>query len=231
MSNYKGIYEIPEATQYLYITAPDKYTNYSTVRRWIRKDLFAPEARRIPIKELVINFEELVSLRMIVALRLAGFSLRQVREAHQWLIEKTGYRNPFALRDLWISDTEIFVELQGLLSITKKGQFSFEFLKGWLRKLRRPDCSTIDSNLDLSFESINGKEVASKWTPHPCVVLNPLIQFGSPCIEDTRIPTRSAWAMFIGGDSPKSIAKSYSLPPFKVESALEWEKKIAGATS
>lgn len=230
MNEYKGIYVLPEVTEYLYVTSPDKFTRYSTLRRWIRYEIFTPEAHKKSSKDLIINFEELVSLRMIVALRTAGFSLKNVREANDWLIRKTGYRYPFALKDLWISNTEIFIDLEGFFSVTKKGQFSFGFLKNWLKQLRRPYCTSPDLPVDLSFEYMGEREVASKWIPYQCVTLNPLIQFGSPCIEDTRIPTKSVYSMFLGGDSPKSISRSYGVPLFKIELALEWEKKIAAIT-
>jgi uncharacterized protein (DUF433 family) len=99
-----------------------------------------------------------------------------------------------------------------------------EFVREWLRHLRRP----VDGALDLSFKKVNGKEVASAWMPHLHVVLNPLVQFGTPCVEGTRIPTRAVWSLFLGGDKPQAIATDYKLPVVKVESALEWEKKVAG---
>lgn len=130
------------------------------------------------------------------------------------------------MKDLWISETDIFIEMEGFLSATKRGQYAMEFIKDWLRRIRRPDIGS----LDLSFVKSKGKEVASAWTPHPYVVLNPLVQFGAPCIQDTRIPTVAIWSMFMGGDTPDAIAKGYNVSLFKVQSALEWEEKVAGIT-
>jgi len=155
------------------------------------------------------------------------FSLQHIRGVHKYLQYLTGYRRPFALKDLWISETEIFIEMEGFLSATKRGQYAMEFIKDWLHRIRRPDIG----DLDLTFEPREGREVASAWTPHPQVVLNPLIQFGAPCLQDTRIPTVAVWSMCIGGDTPETISKGYNVPLFKVQSALEWEEKIAGITS
>jgi uncharacterized protein (DUF433 family) len=114
--------------------------------------------------------------------------------------------------------------MEGWLSATRQGQYAMDFIKEWLRRLRRP----LDTGLDLSFRKVNGREVASTWVSYPYVLLNPLIQFGAPCIEGTRIPTAAVWSMFLGGDRPEALAKDYSVPLFKVQSALEWEKKLAG---
>ena len=34
-------------------------------------------------------------------------------------------------------------------------------------------------------------QVANIWSPQPGVMLDPSVQFGEPCIHDTRIPTRA----------------------------------------
>lgn len=225
MPAFAGIYELAEASRYLYITAPQRPPHYSAVRRWIRSGLPVPEARSIPAKDLFLTFEDLVSLRMIVALRVAGFSLHHIRRVHQWLENVTDYTRPFALKDLWISQTDIFIEMEGLLSATRRGQYAMEFIKEWLHRLHRPP----DVSLDLTFKKENGKEVASKWTPQPYVVLDPLVQFGAPCLEGTRIPTTAVWSMFMGGDEPEAIARDYGVGLMKVQASLEWERKIAGA--
>lgn len=226
MGDFAGIYELPEAGQYLYVTTPRRPLHYTTLHRWVRSGLPAAEARDVPAKDLFLTFEDLISLRMIVALRAAGFSLQHVRRVHSWLKNATGYRRPFALKDLWVSETDIFVEMAGLLSATRRGQYALEFIRRWLRRIRRPR----DGSLDLTFKVISGREIASSWTPHTYVVLDPLVQFGYPCLEQTRIPTRAVWSMFLGGDMPEAIAKDYGVPLAKVEAGLEWEETIAAVT-
>jgi len=226
MSVFAGIYELTEASRYLYVTAPESSPHYSTFHRWVRSGLPLPEGSSIPTRDLTLTFEDLVSLRMIVTLRVAGFSLQHIRRVYQWLTEITGYRRPFALKDLWISQTEIFIEMEGLLSATRRGQYAMEFVKQWLSHLRRP----LEDTIDLTFKKFDGKEVASSWTPYTYVVLDPLVQFGTPCIDGTRIPTKAIWSSFSGGDTLKAIARDYGVPLVKMESALEWERKIAGIT-
>lgn len=223
---YEGIYELRDAGRYLYVTAPQRLPHYTTIYRWVRSGLPSAEAQALPERELFINFQDLVSLRMIISLRIAGFSLQHIRRVHKYLQGLTVLKRPFALKDLWISETDIFIKMESFLSATKRGQYAMEFIKDWLRRIPRPDVG----NLDLTFIESRGREMASAWIPHPYVVLNPLIQFGAPCVQDTRIPTEAVWSMFRGGDTPQSIAKGYNVPMFKVQSALEWEEKVAGIT-
>jgi len=222
MPDYQGIYEMAEASRYLSLTSPSRL-RYSTVRRWVRSGLLWPEASDVPSRDFYLTFEELVSLRMIVALKAAGFSFREIRRAHSYLQELTGYTRPFALHDLWISETDIFVKMEGLLAATRRGQYALEFVRDWLRQLPRfPHFSP-----DLSFKKVNDHDVASAWMPRLHVLLNPLVQFGAPCIEGTRIPTRAVWSMYVGGDRIETIARDYGVPTEKAQAALGWERQVA----
>ena len=230
-----GIYELTEASAYLYITAPKRPPAYSTVRYWVRTGVILPEysalfpmEQSLGVKEsrkpVLLGFEDLVSLRMIVALRLAGFSLQHVRKVHLWLQEVTSYPRPFAVKDLWFSGSDIFVEMaQRILSASRHGQYAMEFVSEWLKSLRRP----MAEGVDLEFARSDGVEVAVAWFPQDWVELNPAVQFGAPCIADTRIPTQSVWSMYKGGDSKEAIARDYGLSAAKVKSAIEWEQQLA----
>ena len=70
-------------------------------------------------------------------------------------------------------------------------------------------------------------QVASKWSPQPGVMLDLCLQFGEPCIQDTRIPTRALWSLVRGGDPPDLVARSYGITPQELTAALNWENKIA----
>lgn len=227
MSDFLGMYEMAEAARYLHVTAPRRPPNYSAVRRWIRSGLPDPETISRPATELILSFEDLISLRMVVALRIAGFSLQHIRRVHNDLCRITGYSHPFAIKDLWISNTDIFVQMDGWLSVTKRGTYAMEFVKDWLREIRRP----IDESLDIGFKRVNGHEIAADWSPHPNILLNPLIQFGAPCIEGTRIPTNTVWDMYRAGDRQQAIANNYRISLFQIESAVEWEKELASVTT
>lgn len=70
-------------------------------------------------------------------------------------------------------------------------------------------------------------QVASQWSPQPGVMLDPSVQFGEPCIQDTRIPTRAAWSLVRGGDPHDLVARSDGITPRKHSAALQWERKIS----
>jgi uncharacterized protein (DUF433 family) len=219
-----ALYELSEASRYLFATAPERPPHYVTVWRWARSGLAGQRER--PVSGGLITFEELVSLRMVTALRLAGFSTQHVRQVHAWLKESTGYPRPFALRDLWVSETQVFVDMeQRLISATREGQYAMEFIRGWLRKLRRP----YDGFGEMEFANVEGHDVALLWRSHPHVVMRPSIQFGSPCVEGTRVPTRSIWLMRLGGDSETLISRAYGLTSEQTKAALEWEQLLAEA--
>ncbi len=227
MAGFVGMYEVAEAARYLHVTAPQRPPQYSAVRRWIRSGLPDPETVVKPANELILTFEDLISLRMVVTLRIAGFSLQHIRRVHKELRRITGYSHPFAIKDLWISETDIFVEMDGWLSATRNGAYAMDFVKDWLRQIRRP----IDNSLDIIFKKVNEYEIAAGWSPHAYVFLNPLIQFGTPCIEGTRIPTRSIWDMHRAGDKAEAIAMNYKVSRLQIESAIEWEREIASVAS
>ena len=227
MAGFVGMYEVAEAARYLHVTAPQRPPQYSAVHRWIRSGLPDPEAVIKPANELILTFEDLISLRMVVTLRIAGFSLQHIRRVHKELRRIMGYPHPFAIKDLWISETDIFVKMDGWLSATRNGAYAMDFVKDWLRQIRRP----IDNSLDITFKKLNEYEIAAGWSPHSDVLLNPLIQFGTPCIEGTRIPTRSIWDMYRAGDKPEAIAMNYRVSHLQIESAIEWEREVASVAS
>ena len=226
-TKFLGMYEMAEAARYLHVTAPRRPPNYSAVRRWIRSGLPDPDTTSKSASDLVLNFEDLISLRMVVALRIAGFSLQHIRRVHKELRRITGYPHPFAIKDLWVSDTDIFIEMDGWLSATKRGIYAMEFVKDWLREIKRP----IDESLDIGFKRTNGHEVAVDWSPYEHVLLNPLVQFGSPCIAGTRIPTGTIWDMYCAGDKIQAIAANYKVAVSQIESAVKWEKELANVTA
>ena len=70
-------------------------------------------------------------------------------------------------------------------------------------------------------------QVASRWSPQPGVVLDPAVQFGEPCIQDTRIPTRAVWSLVRGGAPRDLVAHSYGITPQELSAALRFENKVA----
>lgn len=222
----QGIYEVPEVARLLSATLKQDIPsmpsmqdiNSSNLIRWIRAGLSDPEITRVHGRELLISFEDLISLRVIAIMRAIGISWAKIRVAEQWLRNHTGHQRPFALQQLWTETIDIFAEFQEhLIAASRHGQLAFsELLKGILEPVVG----------DMKFGE---RHIATTWRPHPDVLMDPTVQFGEPCIEGTRIVTRSCWEMFRGGDSVSYLARSFHLADEQIEHALEWEDRLAAA--
>lgn len=222
---FEGIYVAPEAS--LYLTATLKrdvsirhqvYPVHSrNLIRWIRTGLASPELKHVPGRELLITFEDLVSMRVIAVLRSLGVSWLKIHRAERWMREKTGYRRPFAVERVWTETEDIFAEFpEGFIAASRRGQLAFVELFGqYLQPVE-----------DMTFVRHNGVSVAATWTPHEDVMMNPKIQFGEPCIVGTRMRARILWLMRNGGDSIEYLARAFNLTLPQIEHALEWEHRL-----
>ena len=167
----------------------------------------------MPGRDLTIAFQDLVSMRVIAALRAAGVSWPRIHAAETWLRQHTGCQRPFATEQLWTDRSDVLADFgERLIAASQHGQLAMSILKDYLIPLS-----------GLQFQD----QVASKWSPRSGVMLDPAVQFGEPCIPNTRIPTRAIWSLVHGGDPPDLVAQSYGLTPEELSAALDWENKIA----
>ena len=181
--------------------------------RWIRKGLAHPVLSDVPGRDLTIAFQDLVSMRVIAALRAAGVSWPRIHIAETWLRQHTGCQRPFATEQLWTDQSDVLADFgERLIAASQHGQLAMSIIKDYLIPVS-----------GLHFQD----HVASKWSPHPGVMLDPSVQFGEPCIQDTRIPTRALWSLIRGGDPPDFVARSYGITPQELTAALHWEYKTA----
>ena len=174
-------------------------------------------------------------MRVIAALRAAGVSWPRIHAAETWLRQHTGCQRPFATEQLWTDQSDVLApgcvqpgtrarsrlvappsrvpgpdpertalrppsaQPQGVpRSRHQHGQLAMSILKDYLIPVS-----------GLQFQD----HVASKWSPQPGVMLDPSVQFGEPCIQDTRIPTSALWSLVHGGDPPDLVARSYRITP------------------
>ena len=109
--------------------------------------------------------------------------------------------------------SDVLTELgDKLIAASRYGQLAMEMLREYLIPVS-----------GLRFED----KVARSWEPRPYVVLEPAVQFGEPCIRDTRIPTRAVWGLVRGGDPEWLVMQSYGLTQDELTAALAWEEKVA----
>lgn len=222
---YEGIYEIPESARYILAAERAKYVVASEEKRqqykitsrhlvrWIRRGLTLPELSTAPGRGMLIAFEDLISMRVIAALRAAGVSFPKIYEAEEWLRCHTRHPRPFAVEAIWTERTDIFVEFKRLLvTASRAGQMAMDFFRDYIIPIH-----------GLTFE----EEIAATWEPRGGIVLDPEIQFGAPCIKGTRIPTKTIWGMIAAGDSRERVKRSFRLTEQEIDAAIIWEDSLA----
>jgi len=215
--SFSGIYGIPEVAQYLAVSPP--LTNWDSVptaklRYWIRTSVPAIAPSPYPTRQKLITFLDLVSMRMVAILRSKGIELSEIRLSLKYLKKQFGLEYPFATEPLWTYGSDVFIEFRdNLLAVSRYGQQTMAFLRGWLTEVER----------DMTFDS---HQLADSWIPYRGIRFDPKIQFGEPCLEGTRITTRTIWSNITAGDSPENVAELYEITPAQVLSAVEWERRL-----
>ena len=214
---FDGIYDVPEVARYLKAaTHGGKVYPVDSPKliRWIRRGLASPDLIDIPGAELLITFEDLVSMRVIAALRAAGVSWPAIRRGEQWLRKETGAQRPFATEIIWAGQGQVFSDWTDLLlSASRNGQTAFEMLRQYLIPIH-----------GLKFS--DSSQVATSWEPTADVLLEPQVQFGAPCVKGTRIPTRTIAGMIEAGDTVEWVAGAFQLTQSEVQAARDWEYRL-----
>ena len=220
MSGFEGVYDVPETARYLKAAAHAEQlypVPSGTLIRWIRRGLASPELSDVHGRELLIDFEDVISLRVIAALRAVGVSWLEIYRSGEWLRSATGVSRPFATDWLWAGQGEVFAEWSDLLvSASRHGQLALGLLREYLIPIH-----------GLMFSEAT--HAATSWEPLNGVVLQPAVQFGSPCVKGTRIPTRTIAGMIEAGDSATWVASAFALAPDEVQAACDWESRLRAA--
>ena len=218
-SDYSGIYDVPEVARYIKAsTGANALFSVSSAKliRWIRRGVASPDLVSVPGTELLIAFEDLISMRVVTALRSVGVKWSEIDRTECWLRNEAGHERPFATEYLWTGQGDIFVDwTERLLSASRNGQLALVLLKEYLIPVH-----------GLVFGEKS--KVAVSWEPMTGIVLEPMVQFGSPCLKGTRIPARTIAGMIEAGDSVEWVAQSYGLSSDEVKAACDWEARVIG---
>ena len=186
---------------------------------WANKGFAQIENDAVFSHHRYIRFPDVITLRMVAILRSYGISLKNVSLAYEFLADALSTTHPFVDRRLWVDDTEvaedIYAEIDDMLvTASRHGQRPFTDLL----TLKIVDVA------NLTFDDAN---FAATWSPHSGVVIDPLIHSGAPCISGTRIATEFVYNMHMAGDVKSEIADWYELRIDQVESAIDWEERLA----
>ena len=217
-SQFEGVYDAPRVAQYLRAGrgATELYPVSSrTLIRWIKKGLTQPELAKVSGRDLLLTFEDLVSLRVIAALRAHRVEWKDIYEAEDWLRENTGHDRPFATEQLWTAHSDVFTRLKDrLISASRHGQLAMDILKDYLIPIS-----------GLTFDH----GIADAWEPKEFIELNPEVQFGASVVKGTRVPTRSIWGMIAAGDSEEMAMRAFNVSRDEVKAAYDWEESLGKA--
>ena len=217
---FEGVYDVPEVARYLKaaINGEQAYpVSSAKLIRWIRRGVAAPDLAGVHGQDLLIAFEDVVSMRVIAALRAVGIKWSEIDRTEQWLRKETGAARPFATESLWAGQGQLFVDWrQRLLSASRHGQLALGLLEEYLIPV---------SGLVFSETT----HMATSWEPLDHVLLKPTVQFGAPCIKGTRIPTRTIAGMIDAGDPAEWVAGVYKLSLAEVKAARDWESALRAA--
>jgi uncharacterized protein (DUF433 family) len=214
---FTGIYGIPESAKYLAHTPPftgDRHVSPAMLRYWIRTSVPYVVPSPFPTRQKLITFLDLISMRMIGVLRSRGLSLREIRNHEKWVKSEFNIEYPFVSRELWTAGSHVYMRFQDrLVASSAFGQQAMEFVARWLTRVE----------LDMEFDP---HDVACAWHPFTDVTLNPKIQFGTPCVNGTRIPTRTVWRKLQAGEKPDTLANLYDISIDNINHAVRWERHL-----
>lgn len=72
-------------------------------------------------------------------------------------------------------------------------------------------------------------ELASVWRPRDRIWVNPRVQAGAACIDQTRIPTATVYGIVQGGDDIEDVASDYDIDVEDVRTAHVFERDLRRA--
>jgi uncharacterized protein (DUF433 family) len=226
-----GIYYPAEAAGFLGLP-PDKlqrwasgYTFWSQDHQTRSKSdpVIQPDLPRFRGRRAV-SFLELMELRVVARLRERGLSLQYIRSAGRIARRTFRTRHPFATHKVYTDGKAIFTGLTpdpedpDVIELTRDrhsqvilGAVFAPFLD------------------DMSFDPETG--LAARWWPlgrRVPVVLDPLLAFGAPVVEGTRIQTYVVAGMARRG-SIREASDAYELTAAQVQAAIEFERQLRHA--
>lgn len=219
--SYAGTYPVRDAALFIRATLEMGVLARLSTRHlhlWVREGLADSYLQGVRDRKIFLTFRDLISLRVVAALRASGIKPAVIRSLERELRVRFGWQHPFVMADFWTLPPDVVMKVDGRPALpTRNWQMALDFFMEYVRPAH-----------GMSFDLFNE---AATWTPTAGVLLDPKVQFGEPCIQGTRVPTQVIWAFYQAGDSVREIASAYGLLESQVESAIDWERKLQAAAS
>ncbi|MDY6901757.1 MAG: DUF433 domain-containing protein [Cyanobacteriota bacterium] len=219
-----GTYSVAEAVHHLRVP-------YSTVRSWVfgaRYRTKAGSKRFEPVitipepREKLLSFTNLIELHVLNAIRrYHKVPLEKVRQGVSYLQNDTGMQHPLANKKLYTDGIDLFIEHLGyLVNASQKGQLVIpETIQIYLKRIEWDE-----NNLPATLYPFTRTNEAA--TPK-LIVINPLVSFGQPILEETGVPTSILAGRYGAGESIDDLAADYQCNRLKVEEAIRYELALA----
>ncbi|MGH9269952.1 MAG: DUF433 domain-containing protein [Ilumatobacteraceae bacterium] len=199
----RGIYDPTEAARLVRVH-PDTLARWTTGRRPLV----------VPAFERFFDFEDLVSRLVIAELSRRHVETSEIRRGIEVLAEELGVDRPLAHVDapkrLATVGRSFFADIGEWADAGKGFQLAFQPM---IEPVLRP----------LEYDTSG---FAHLWRPLPLVTAAPAVQAGTPCIEATRVPTRTVDGLVRVGEDIEEIAFDLDLEIEQIEAALRFEAAL-----
>lgn len=206
----------------------------SRARRWLRGyQYLVPEPTGVrkgesgPVvlgsEDLGASFLDLVELLLVKSLVEEGLSLQRVRKVVAEAKRVVGLDHPLAHRSFYLMGQRVFLDVAqkeegAMLEMLSGGQLAFAEV-----------VSSVASKLDFS-ESVGFAERYWPLGKKAPILIDPLVAFGSPCIEGTGVRTGVIYDFYVAeGESASKAADWFRVSEEAVAFAASFEGGMRAA--
>lgn len=227
---YSGIYSVKDSALFLRATTPPprvplhiwelqrkRFVGPSSqhIASWVRRGVNGYLHGR---GRMALTFKQLIRSRVIVLFRARGLPLKTILMAEGNIRRMMRKPQPFVTEELWSSSSDMFFQFERAIRVaTKPHQLVFDDV---IREYMTP----IHHGLEFDESGLT-----TLWRPMPNIVIDPQLQFGSPCVEGTRVETEALWSFHRSGENVARLAEDFALTTEQVDAALAWEETLARA--
>lgn len=171
-----------------------------------------------------ISFTNLMELRFVAVFAAAGVRLPVIRAILDDVREAINHPHPFATKTVFKTDGKKIVadiaRINGVDVIYDFKSRNYEFPLVVLKSLK--EGVVYDPRGD-----------AAAWYPRPKiaphVVVNPVLSFGRPVLQESRIPTETIVQAVKAEKSAAAVARLYDVPETQVREALKFQQNLKEA--
>lgn len=203
----RGVYALSDLRAFVALGGSSEDGEH--VLMWLRKVL-NPVPHRT--RRADYSFSDLISLFVVRELLRKGVKPRKIKIAETYMRGQLGIDRPFVFEDIKTDGREVFYRDEAIPtqieSASEHGQQRLrEAIRDKLTSVRYDDGT------------------AACWLPSSDVVVDPRVQFGSPVVRGTGVPTSAVYGVAKQLGFERASLR-FDLPQALVESAIAFEDRI-----